>query len=82
MSYRVFSVRVLRLLFLKALGFTGLVPCLLISLRVYVHLYYYVSNIGLILFGGGPEVDSDFGLYRSYLLAIVSSYAVKLFDVR
>ena len=34
MSYRVFSVRVLRLLFLKALGFTGLVPCLLISLRV------------------------------------------------
>ena len=29
-----FSVRVLRLLFLKALGFTGLVPCLLISLRV------------------------------------------------
>jgi hypothetical protein len=50
MSYRVFSVRVLRLLFLKALGFTGLVPCLLISLRVYVYLCYYVSNIGLILF--------------------------------
>ena len=64
MSYRVFSIRVLRLLFLKALGFTGVVPCLLISLGVYVYLCYCISNIRLILF----EKLLPYIFYYSYFL--------------